>query len=71
MLRLAAAGGLVVADASRTAPGRGCYLCRDPLCAARAVKGRQISRALKGRASEPAANEVLGWLGVPGGGLTA
>ncbi|GAC1603419.1 MAG: hypothetical protein NVS4B10_15990 [Myxococcales bacterium] len=60
MVRLAAVGGAVVADAGRTAPGRGCYLCRNSRCAARAAKGRQVSRALKGRAPEPSAEDVLG-----------
>ena len=43
-------------------PGRGCYVCRDPECAKKAVQGRQIARALKGRAPEPTLDRLLGWL---------
>jgi len=43
-------------------PGRGCYVCRDPECAKKAVHGRRIARALRGRAPEPALDRLLGWL---------
>ena len=43
-------------------PGRGCYVCRDPDCAKKAVKGGRIARALKGRVAEPALDRLLGWL---------
>jgi len=64
MLRLVAAENEVVPDPHKRLPGRGCSLCRDPECARKAVKGKQISRALRGNAPEPAIEAVLRWLGV-------
>jgi predicted RNA-binding protein YlxR (DUF448 family) len=61
-LRLAVVDGLVTADPERKIPGRGCSICRDPGCAAAAVKGQRISRALRGRAKDPAIDRVLQWL---------
>ena len=58
LLRLSTRGGEVVPGPG---PGRGCYLCRDPECARKAVKGGQIGRALKGRAPAPGLERVLGW----------
>jgi predicted RNA-binding protein YlxR (DUF448 family) len=46
-------------------PGRGCYLCRDPECAKKAVRGAQISRALKGKALAPPLERLLTWLASP------
>jgi uncharacterized protein len=43
-------------------PGRGCYICRDPECARKAVKAGQIARALRGLGEGPALDRLLGWL---------
>ena len=40
LLRLSVREGEVV---SGSGPGRGCYLCRDPECAKKAVQGRRIA----------------------------
>jgi predicted RNA-binding protein YlxR (DUF448 family) len=55
-------GGQVVPDPDKRVPGRGCSICRDPSCARVAVKGRQISRALRGKAPDPAIDRLLSWL---------
>ncbi len=39
-------------DALGKANGRGAYLCRDPLCLAKAKKNRGLERSLKGRIPE-------------------
>ena len=39
-------------DALGKANGRGAYLCRDPLCLAKAQKNRGLERSLKGRIPE-------------------
>ena len=62
LLRLVVLDGVVAADPQRKLPGRGCSICRDPKCAAAAVKGQRISRALRGRAKDPAIDRVLQWL---------
>src|SRR3954464_11169069 len=72
LLRLAAEGGLAVPG--RGKPGRGCWICRDPECAKRALKTGQIPRALKGKAAAPTLDRLLEWIGgsglcpEPGGG---
>ena len=62
LLRLAAQDGKAVADEAQRLPGRGAWLCRDAACARAVTKGRQVSRALKGRGSEPSAEQLLEWL---------
>ena len=47
--------GAVSLDFRGKAPGRGAYLCRDPLCLKKAVKSRALERAL----SVPVPQEVL------------
>ena len=61
LLRLAAENGAAVAG--RHKPGRGCWICRDPECAKRALKTGQIPRALKGMGSAPALDRLLEWMG--------
>ena len=39
--------GVIRYDPSGKAPGRGAYLCGDPVCTARAAKRRSVQRALK------------------------
>ena len=39
--------GVVRYDPSGKAPGRGAYLCGDPVCTTRAAKRRSVQRALK------------------------
>ena len=75
MLRLTARDGAVVADAAVVgaagpgrASGRGCYLCRSAVCVGRAVKGRQVGRALKGKAAELPAERLLALMGLAGQG---
>lgn len=60
LLRLVVREGAVAPGAK--APGRGCYLCRNERCAAKAVKSGQIKRALKGKAEGPALGRVLDWI---------
>ena len=60
LLRIGTEEGRAVPGRAR--PGRGCYLCRDERCVRAAVKGGQIARALKSRASPPGLDEVLRWL---------
>jgi len=43
-------------------PGRGCYVCRDPECARKALQGGRIGRALKGISEVPALDRLLGWI---------
>ena len=38
--------GTVSLDFRGKAPGRGAYLCRDPICLKKAVKSRALERAL-------------------------
>ena len=47
--------GTVSLDFRGKAPGRGAYLCRNPLCLKKAVKSRALERAL----SVPVPQEVL------------
>jgi predicted RNA-binding protein YlxR (DUF448 family) len=61
LLRLVAEGGRVVPGAGK--PGRGCWLCRDPDCARKALKSGQIPRALKGKAAAPDLAALLEWIG--------
>ena len=42
-----AANGRVRTDARRLAPGRGAYLCEDPSCVERAVKGGRFANAFR------------------------
>ena len=44
--------GEFLLDALGKANGRGAYLCRDPLCLAKAKKNRGLERSLKGRIPE-------------------
>jgi predicted RNA-binding protein YlxR (DUF448 family) len=60
LFRFAVQEGRVVPDRDRSLPGRGAWLCRAEACA-RALKGGQLSRALKGRAVEPTTQEILQW----------
>jgi predicted RNA-binding protein YlxR (DUF448 family) len=46
-------------------PGRGCYLCRDPECAKKAVRFGHIARALKGKSQGPPLDRLLQWLVPP------
>ena len=62
LLRLAAQDGKAVPDEAQRLPGRGAWLCRDAACARAVTKGRQVSRALKGRGSEPSAEQLSQWL---------
>ncbi len=39
--------GVIRYDPSGKAPGRGAYLCGDPVCTTRAAKRRSVQRALK------------------------
>jgi len=45
LVRFAAEGGVLVA--SRTAPGRGAWTCRDAACFRRAASQRAFARALR------------------------
>src|SRR4051812_37718933 len=60
LLRLVAEAGEAVPGRGR--PGRGCWLCRNGQCAAAAVKGGQIGRALRGKAKGPALDRLLLWI---------
>src|SRR5689334_11632649 len=60
LLRLVAEGGAAVPG--RGKPGRGCWICRDPECAKRALKTGQIPRALKGKAAAPTLDRLLEWM---------
>jgi predicted RNA-binding protein YlxR (DUF448 family) len=60
LLRLVAEGGAVVPG--RGKPGRGCWMCREPECARRALKTGQIPRALKGKAAAPTLDRLLEWM---------
>lgn len=48
--------GVIELDASPSGkrPGRGAYLCRNPECLAKAVKGKRLERALE----QPVSDEV-------------
>ena len=59
LLRLSLRGAEVVPGLG---PGRGCYICRTPECARKAVERRQIARALKGLAEGPQLDRLLGWI---------
>ena len=39
--------GIVRVDAAGTAPGRGAYVCPDPACVERAIKGARFGRAFR------------------------
>ena len=60
LVRLAAEGGKAVEG--RHKPGRGCWLCRDERCAREALKRGEISRALRGKAEQPALASLLEWM---------
>jgi len=62
MLRIAAREGESVLDEERVLPGRGAWICKSARCAEVASKGRQVSRALKGKAKEPEAARLQGWI---------
>lgn len=47
--------GEVLIDPTGKKSGRGAYLCADPACLAKAVKGKKLERAL----SHPISDEVL------------
>jgi uncharacterized protein len=59
LLRLSVRDGKVVPGKG---PGRGCYLCRDPECARKALKAGRIGRALKGISEVPDLDRLLGWI---------
>ena len=62
LLRLVIRAGEVLPDPEKRMPGRGCSICRDPECARKAIKTRQIGRALRGGAPDPAIDRLLSWL---------
>jgi len=45
--------GLVRLDQAHRAPGRGAYLCPDPVCLANAVRKQAFRRALRGAILTP------------------
>ena len=64
MLRLVrGAGGVVVVDRRRTAGGRGAYVCEDPGCLERAVRGGRLAHAF--RAPSDPGPELRGGAGAP------
>ena len=44
--------GIISLDTTGKAPGRGAYICRDRACLERAVKQKQLERALEQRIDE-------------------
>jgi uncharacterized protein len=62
LLRVAAKDGKAVPDLAHRLSGRGAWLCRNAACAKAVNKGRQVSRALKGKATEPTADELSAWI---------
>ena len=62
LMRIAARDGLPVLDTKKSLPGRGAWLCMSQRCAEVALKGRQVSRALKGKAGEPKGDEIRRWI---------
>jgi len=62
MIRIAAVAGASVVDERRALPGRGAWICKIQRCAEVASKGRQASRALKGKAKEPSSAELMRWI---------
>jgi predicted RNA-binding protein YlxR (DUF448 family) len=62
MIRIAALAGASVVDEKRVLPGRGAWICKIQRCAEVASKGRQASRALKGKAAEPSSAELMRWI---------
>jgi predicted RNA-binding protein YlxR (DUF448 family) len=63
LVRVARRGdGTVQLDPKGTAPGRGAYLCADPSCVERAIKGARFSHAFRKPCSAGAslAEEVRG-----------
>ena len=62
LLRLAVREGKAAPDDAHRLPGRGAWICRTEACAKAATRGRQVSRALKGRGEEPLAEQLLEWL---------
>ena len=53
MIRLVrTSGGGVEIDASGKKEGRGAYLCPDRACWEKALKGKQLERALKGNVTQ-------------------
>jgi len=59
LLRLTGRDGKVVPGKG---PGRGCYLCRDPECARKALQGGRIGRALKAIYEVQVLDRLLGWI---------
>jgi predicted RNA-binding protein YlxR (DUF448 family) len=64
MLRLVAVDGEAVPGAGQ--PGRGCWVCFDPACAEKSVKGGHIARAMKGKARGPTLDRLREWIMAPG-----
>ena len=62
MLRIAAVEGASVVDEKKVLPGRGAWICKSLRCAEVASKGKQVSRALKGRATEPSSKQLAGFI---------
>ena len=50
--------GVISIDMKGKSPGRGAYVCRDPGCLEKAVKQRQLERALETKIS-PEIYEIL------------
>lgn len=66
MLRLVRrAGGVVAVDPRRTAGGRGAYVCEDPGCLERAMRGGRLAHAF--RAPSDPGPELRGVAGPPAG----
>ena len=62
LLRIAAVEGKAVPDYRAALPGRGGWMCKREACARLVLKARGISRALKGKGREPAAEELVAWV---------
>src|SRR6267143_1507564 len=62
LMRLVAEAGQAVQGPGK--PGRGCWLHREASCAAAALKGGRIPRALKGKAAAPELPLLLEWMGL-------
>jgi len=65
MLRIGVVAGKAAPDPQRKLPGRGAWMCRSARCAEAVIKGRQLSRALKGKAREPSSAELASWMANP------
>ena len=65
LVRLAASDGTLVVDGKGVLPGRGAYICPDPVCLKSAYgKKDSFSRALKRKVVLPDAGEL--WLKIKG-----